>query len=65
MNHLLVLQVRQAMESEDIVNRLRAVRRYVKSSNGAEFPPPPVDTPEYAGPLLTDWVDEKDEILIR
>lgn len=53
------------MESEDIVNRLRAVRRYVKSSNGAEFPPPPVDTPEYAGPLLTDWVDEKDEILIR
>jgi hypothetical protein len=59
-----MLQIRRDLESEDMVNRLRAIRRYTRSNNGAEFPPPPVDTPQYAGPQLTDWVQEADEIVV-
>jgi hypothetical protein len=57
-------QIRQALESDDIVERLRAIRRYTQSYNGAEFPPPPTQTPQYAGPLLSDWVLESDEIVV-
>ncbi len=60
-----LLQVRQELESEDIVARLRAVRRYAKSSNGAPFPPPPTEMPEYAGSALEDWLPaELDEIVV-
>jgi hypothetical protein len=60
-----VLQVRQDLESEDIVTRLRAIRRYAKSNNGAPFPPPPTEIPEYAGPALEDWKPaDLDEIVV-
>lgn len=48
-----------------MVTRLRAIRRYTKSKDyGAPFPPPPSDVPEYAGPVLEDWLPPQgDEIL--
>lgn len=70
-------QVRQALESEDVIERLRAVRRYAREAPapGAEevgdgagapqFPPPPGDAPRWAGPVLEDWAPaEADEILV-
>ena len=63
---LLLLQVQEQLENDEIVERLKSVRKYAKATNGsAPFPippqqPPPL-SPDYAYPL-DSWVDETDEI---
>ena len=66
--------MREALESKDFAERLRAVQRYARmpagldeARGGPAFPPPPPGgPPQYAGPNLDDWVPATDdsEILI-
>lgn len=35
--------------------REAAAEAYAASSNGARFPPPPLDEPDYEGILLEQW----------
>lgn len=45
--------------------REAATRAYATSSNGAPFPPPPLDEPDWEGILLEQWVPHKSVIDIH
>ena len=48
------VQVREQMQQ--LEEREAATLEYAASSNGAPFPPPPVDEPDWEGMLLEQWV---------
>lgn len=70
----LLSQLREALESRDFAQRLRAMQRYTRTPGGLDegrggpaFPlPPPGVPPQYAGPSLDDWIPATDdsEILV-
>ena len=57
------MQVREQMQKLD--EREAATLEYAASSNGAPFPPPPVDEPDWEGMLLEQWVPHVDVIDIH
>ena len=54
------LQLRKALESNDTIERLRAVRRYGRSwaPEEPEFPPAEPEVPPFRGPLLEQWIPQ-------
>lgn len=55
---MLHAQVREALESDDVIRRLRAVRQYGRSMSPEtlDFPPAVPELPPFRGPMLGDWV---------
>ena len=54
------LQVRIALESDNAMERLRAVRNYGRSwgPEEPEFPPGVPEVPPFKGPLLEQWIPQ-------
>lgn len=67
---VLHLQMQELLQDEEILNRLKAMRRYAKDkSDDVPFPPSPDPDaaelpPVYGWPLET-WVKPADDIVIR
>lgn len=57
-------QLREELEEDEEVERLRAVARYATTPpGGAPFPPPPTDIGEFRGVLLQDWVTKQSNLV--
>lgn len=54
------LQVHEQLQQEEIIARLRAIRRWSDApsddSKDAAFPPPPPDAPVFKGDSLEAWL---------
>lgn len=51
-------QLREQLEDDDEVERLRAMAHYATSPpGGAPFPPPPPPPGPYRGALLENWLE--------
>ena len=53
-------QVREQLQR--LQEREAAAEAYAASSNGAAFPPPPLDEPDFEGMLLSQWAPERSVI---
>ena len=58
------LQLRRALQSANVIERLRAVRRF--RIEGGDFPPPPpMDDMVYKGDMLEEWKPSADVVEIH
>jgi hypothetical protein len=59
------VQIREYLETPGVQDRLEAQQRFARSTERLpEFPPAPVDLPDFRGYLLENWVNPTEEELL-